>query len=120
MNTTSKFSLKSFGFAFNGLKEAAVTQPNFKIHILFSIAAIAAGLFFNISFTEWALLFFAIGLVMAAECFNTALEYLTDLVSPAHNTIAGKVKDLAAAAVLIASLSAVAIGAIIFIPKIGG
>ena len=118
MNTTSKFSLKSFWYAFNGLKEVSATQPNFKIHIFFTILVIAAGLFFKIGFTEWAMLLFAIGLVTAAECFNTALEYLTNLVSPQHNAIAGKVKDLSAAAVLICSVIAFAIGLIVFIPKI--
>ncbi|HKR06696.1 MAG TPA: diacylglycerol kinase family protein [Bacteroidia bacterium] len=118
MATTSNFSLKSFVYAFNGLKEAAGTQPNFKIHIVAAILAVGGGLFFKITAIEWAIVFFAIGLVTAAECFNTALEYLTDLVSPQHNVMAGKVKDLSAAGVLICSFTAAAIGLIIFIPKI--
>jgi diacylglycerol kinase len=118
MNTSSNFSIKSFQYAFNGLKEAAGTQPNFKFHIAATILVIAGGLFFKITNIEWALVLFAIGLVTAAECFNTALEYLTNLVSPQHNAIAGKVKDLAAAGVLISSVTALATGLIIFIPKI--
>jgi diacylglycerol kinase len=118
MNSITKFSLKSFGYAFNGLKEASATQPNFKIHILSTIVVITGGLFFKIGVTEWALLLFAIGMVTAAECFNTSLEYLTNLVSPQHNVIAGKVKDLSAAGVLISAVVALAIGLIVFIPKI--
>jgi diacylglycerol kinase len=118
MNTASNFSLKSFVYAFNGLKEASGTQPNFKIHIAAAILVVCGGLFFKITTIEWALVLFAIGLVTAAECFNTALEYLTNLVSPQHNVLAGKVKDLSAAGVLICSFIAAAIGLIIFIPKI--
>lgn len=118
MSPASNFRLKSFVYAINGLKEAAGTQPNFKFHILAAILVIMGGLFFKIRPGEWALVFMAIGLVTAAECFNTALEYLTDLVSPQHNVMAGKVKDLSAAGVLICSFIAAAIGLIIFVPKI--
>lgn len=110
--------MKSFVYAFKGLKEAAGTQPNFKFHIVSTILVIAGGFFFKIAGIEWALLLFAIGMVTAAECFNTALEYLTNIVSPQHNVMAGKVKDLSAAGVLICSFIAAVIGLIIFIPKI--
>jgi len=118
MNNGSNFNVKSFVYAFNGLKEATGTQPNFKFHIVSAVLVIAGGLFFKINTAEWSLVFIAIGMVTAAECFNTALEYLTNLVSPQHNIIAGKVKDLSAAGVLICSMAAAAIGLIIFIPKI--
>ena len=61
---------------------------------------------------------FAIGSVLAAEAINTAIEKLADFVSPAHQVLIGKAKDLAAAAVLILSICAFIIGGIIFIPKI--
>src|SRR6185503_10837234 len=118
MNTESNFSMKSFVYAFNGLKEATGTQPNFKFHIIAAILVIAGGFFFKITVAEWSLVFAVIGMVTAAECFNTALEYLTNLVSPQHNIIAGKVKDLSAAGVLICSIIAAGVGLIIFIPKI--
>ena len=118
MNYHVHLKPKNFLFALNGLKEAAATQVNFRIHIIAVIAAISTGIFFNISITEWCLLFFSAGLVIAAECFNTALEYLIDLVSPQFNTAAGKIKDLAAAGVLIASVTAAITGGIIFIPKL--
>jgi diacylglycerol kinase len=112
--------MKSFQYAFNGLKEAAVTQPNFKVHIVAAVLVITSGFFFKISSVDWIMLLFAIGFVTAAECFNTALEYLTNLVSPQYNEIAGKVKDLSAAGVLICSIISATIGAIVFVPKISG
>jgi diacylglycerol kinase (ATP) len=57
-------------------------------------------------------------LVLTAEGLNTALEFLTDLVSPEYQPLAEKAKDVAAGAVLVASLAAGVIGAIIFLPKL--
>ena len=56
--------------------------------------------------------------MLAAEAFNTALEYLTDLVSPGHHELAGKTKDVAAAGVLLTAVGAAAVGLIIFLPKV--
>lgn len=117
MNSSANFRFKSFLFAYNGLKEVK-TQPNFRIHLVFVFLVFAAGFFLKISIVEWCLVSTAIGLVTAAECFNTALEYLTNLVSPQQNETAGKVKDLAAAGVLICSFIAAIIGLLIFVPKI--
>lgn len=117
IHSATNFSFKSFVYAFNGLKEVK-TQPNFRVHVLFAALVIIAGIIFNISLTEWCLIAGSIGIVTAAECFNTALEYLTNMVSPQQNATAGKVKDLAAAAVLICSLIAAAVGLMIFVPKI--
>lgn len=108
----------SFKYALKGLKVFFVTQPHAKIHALASVIAIAAGLYINLNFIEWSLVIFAIGLVMVAEVLNTAIEFLTDIVSPGYNEKAGKVKDLAAAAVLIASAISVIIACFIFLPKI--
>jgi len=66
---------------------------------------------------EWCWITLAIGLVILSEMFNTAIEYLTDLVSPEMHPLAKKTKDVASGAVLIAALMAVVIGLFIFIPK---
>ncbi len=71
---------------------------------------------FEVTRTEWCILIFCIGLVWMAETFNTALETITDLVSPEQNLLAGKTKDLAAGAVLLAAITAAVIGLIIFVP----
>lgn len=112
------FNIKGFVYAFNGLQEAFSTQANFKIHTIVSMLVIAAGFYFHLNATEWCLILIVIGMVITAECVNTALEYFTDLVSPHHNPAAGKIKDISAAAVLTCSVIAAATGLIIFIPKV--
>lgn len=106
--------LDSFGYAFKGIKDLFVTQRNAQIHFTVSILVIISGFFFNISTIEWIICILLIGLVLAAEAINTALEYLTDLVSPDYNELAGKAKDVAAAAVLLLAIAAAIIGGIIF------
>lgn len=108
----------SFGFAIQGLITFFKTQHNAWIHLLAAISVIAAGFVLEVNHTEWCWLIIAIGLVFAAEMFNTAIEFLTDIVSPQFHPTAKKVKDVAAGAVFIAALSAVAIGAIVFLPKL--
>ena len=82
------------------------------------IAVIAAGILFGIAKTEWLIIILTIGFVLAAEGFNTAIEKLCDHVSPAYHNTIKKVKDFAAAAVLLAAISAAVIGFLIFIPYI--
>lgn len=113
-----KKRLKSFKFAIDGLKDLFKTQPNAKIHLLVALFVLIAGLLLNISIEEWAILCLTIAIVLAAEAFNTALEYLTDLVSPDFHPLAGKTKDVAAAGVLICAIGAVVVGVLIFGPRI--
>lgn len=108
----------SFRYAFQGLADLLRSQPNARIHLAMSIVVVLAGFYFNISRTEWVALVLCIALVFALEAVNTALEYLTDLVSPDFHPLAGKAKDAAAAAVLLAAAAAVVVGLIIFLPKI--
>ncbi len=115
---SGKFSLKNFSDAWKGIREAATTQFSFRIHLVAAVLVIGAGFLFSISSIEWCLVLFAIAIVVAAECFNTAIEYLTDKISPEYDVKAGKIKDLSAAAVLICAMAAVATGLIIFLPKI--
>lgn len=90
---------------------------NFRIHLMAIVAILLAGWYFQLAAGEWLWIVFAIGLVLVAELLNTAIELLVDLVSPSFNTQAGKVKDIAAGAVLIAAVISVCIAGIIFIPK---
>lgn len=106
--------LDSFGYAFKGIKDLFLTQRNAQIHLTVSIFVIIAGFFFNISKTEWLICILLIGLILAAEALNTALEFLTDLVSPDYHELAGKTKDVAAAAVLLLAIAAAIIGVMIF------
>lgn len=110
--------VKSFGFAFKGLWLFVSTQANSWIHLLAVAVVTAAGFWYHITKTEWLICFLCFGLVISAEIFNTAIEYLVDLVSPEFNPKAGKIKDLAAAAVLAAAGFAAIVGIIIFWPYI--
>lgn len=109
---------KSFGFAFSGLKQSFKAEVNLKVHLIFALLVLLAGWCFDISKMEWVAVVICIGCVFAMELVNTAIERLVDLVSPKFNAKAGLVKDIAAAAVLIASMMSLAVGLIIFVPKI--
>jgi diacylglycerol kinase (ATP) len=84
--------------------------------LIAAMAVIIAGIVLGITRTEWIMVVMCIGTVIAAELFNTAIEKLVDLVSPERHPVAGRVKDIAAGAVLICAVAAAIIGLIIFIP----
>jgi diacylglycerol kinase len=117
-----KFSLKSrfvsFKFAFRGLCLLLKNEHNSRIHFLAAIAAISMGIVLKINPVEWSLLVLAIGIVFLTELLNTSLETLADIINPEWNESIRKVKDYAAAAVLISAIISVVVGLIIFIPKI--
>lgn len=113
-----KGRLKSFKFAYNGLKYTIKTQHNFIIHLSLAIIAILLGFLLKLSPLEWIAIIIVIGMVLAAEIFNTAIEELVNLVMPDKNNKAGIIKDLAAGAVLILAIASFITGAIIFLPKI--
>ncbi|MBM3404118.1 MAG: diacylglycerol kinase family protein [Bacteroidetes bacterium] len=105
---------KSFQYAFRGMLYCLKTQHNAWIHALATIVVIAAGFIFSVSPVDWGLLIIVIGLVWIAEMFNTAIERLVDLVSPEHKPAAGKIKDIAAGAVLLAAITAIGIALVVF------
>jgi diacylglycerol kinase len=107
--------LRSFTYAWKGLRYAFRTQLNFKVH---SLAAICLGISLNISRQDWLWIFLAIALMLVAELFNTAIEVLVDFISPAYHPKAGIVKDVSAAAVLIIAFLAIIIGLMVFVPKL--
>lgn len=106
--------IKSFGPAFKGLKTGFSSENNFRVHLLAAALVIAVAVFLKVQENDWLWLVASIGMVIMAEYLNTSIEKLTDLVSPGHHELAGKVKDLAAAGVLVAAITAAIIGAIIF------
>lgn len=110
--------LQSFVYAFNGIKILISEEHNARIHLLAATAAIAAGFYFGISPTEWIAIVFAIGLVIALEIVNSSIENMADFISPQKHHAIKRVKDLAAAAVLVAAMTAGIIGLIIFVPKL--
>jgi diacylglycerol kinase len=110
--------IRSFGFAFKGIQYATASQLNFRIHLVASIVVIGLGFILHISTTEWQWIMLSITLVLVTELLNTAIETLTDLVSPTYNIKAGHVKDVSAGAVVVAAVFAFITGLIIFIPKL--
>ncbi len=110
--------IKSFYYAFKGVADVLRTQYNMRIHLLAAFMAIVLGIVLNISTSEWIAICICIGMVMALEAMNTAVEYLTDLVSPDYHPLAGKAKDAAAAAVLLAAIAALVVGCLVFGPKL--
>jgi diacylglycerol kinase len=119
---SEKFSLasrlKSFVNAFSGLSLILKHEHNFRIHIIILVFVIVSGICFNISATDWIAVAIVSGLVLTAECFNSAIEYLSNVVSPEIDPVIRNVKDAAAAGVLIAAIAAVIVGLIIFVPEI--
>lgn len=122
METREKFSirkrLQSFGYAFSGLCRFFRTEHNVWIHSVAAITVLILGWLLDLSRMEWIGVLFAIGFVLSAEAFNTVIEKLADRVSDREDERIKYIKDLAAGAVLIAAITAAAIGLIIFVPKI--
>ncbi|WP_454803445.1 diacylglycerol kinase family protein [Mucilaginibacter phyllosphaerae] len=110
--------IRSVGFALKGLRYAFITQLNFRIQVSAACLAIALGLYLNINTQEWHWISLCIALVLVLELFNTGIEALVDLVSPGYNKLAGHVKDVSAAAVLMMALFTLITGIIIFLPKL--
>jgi diacylglycerol kinase len=117
-----KFSIikriKSFGFAFNGLKILIKEEHNSRIHLFAVFCVLVAGFFFKLSANEWIAVVFAIGFVISLEILNSAIENIADFISPEKHYLIKKIKDLAAAAVLISAITAMITGLIVFLPKI--
>lgn len=110
--------LRSFRFAFNGIRLLITREHNAWIHCFIAVCAIAVGCAVSLSPAEWIVVVFAIGMVLAAEAVNSSIEALADVVSPGYNEAIKRTKDLAAGAVLILAVSAAIVGLIIFIPKL--
>jgi diacylglycerol kinase len=107
----------SFTYAWAGIKAVFRTEHNTWIHLALTVVVIISGLVLKISRGEFLALIIVMTMVWTAEIFNTAIEKTMDFISKEKHPQIKLVKDLAAAAVLITALSAVIIGALIFIPK---
>jgi diacylglycerol kinase len=108
----------SFKYAFNGLFYAIQTQKNIRIHLVATVVVLLFSALVKIKTLELALILIVVGMVWIAEIFNTAVEKIVDLCSPQYHLLAKLSKDLAAAGVLVAAITAVLIGVIIFLPYI--
>ena len=109
--------IKSIGYACKGALLLLKTESSIKIQFVIAILMTIAGFYFNISTTEWMLQILAIGLVMSIEGLNTAIEAIADFMHPERHHKIGFLKDVAAGAVFIASIAAIIVGCIIYLPK---
>ncbi len=124
MNKKAKYKLNfqerltSFKYAFQGLRHVLKAEHNFLIHLAAATAVIMLGAILHISKAEWLIIILCIGMVLITEILNTAIEWLVDMVSPQRNEKAGKIKDIAAASVLVAAIVALVVGIVVFVPYI--
>ncbi|UOQ46351.1 diacylglycerol kinase family protein [Halobacillus salinarum] len=106
-----------FIFAWRGIVEVYKTERNFRFHVAAAIGVVAAGFLFDVTRLEWAVLLTIIPLVMALEMINSSIERVMDYLSPERDPLVGMIKDISAGAVLVASIFAVLIAILIFLPK---
>lgn len=108
---------KSLGFAIKGALKLITTEHSIMVQSTIAVLLIIAGFYFKISREEWMFQTFAIGLVLAIEGLNTAVEKIADFIHPEFHNRIGFIKDIAAGAVFFAALTAIIIGCFIYIPK---
>ena len=109
---------KSMGFALKGAIKLITTEHSVMVQFSIALLLIIAGFYFKISSTEWLVQTLAIGLVLSIEGLNTAVEKVADFIHPEFHERIGFIKDIAAGAVFFAAMTAIAIGCIIYIPKL--
>jgi len=110
--------IKGGGYAIKGAWLLLRHEPSIQVQFVIAVIMTIAGFFFGITPTEWVMQIFAIGLVMATEGVNTAIENIADFVHADYHVKIGRIKDVAAGAVFFAAIAAVAIGIIIYLPYI--
>ncbi len=108
----------AFKYAFNGIGVLFRDEAHAKIHAVVAVLVVIAGFVFRVSLSEWCLLAICIGMVFAAEAFNTAIETLANRVTKDNDPLIARTKDVAAAGVLLIVFGAIAVGLIIFTPKL--
>ncbi|MCI2241929.1 diacylglycerol kinase family protein [Adlercreutzia faecimuris] len=105
---------RAFACAGCGIRHAFATQRNMRIHAAVAVAAVVLGVVLGIDAPSWAAVVLCIAGVMAAECANTAIEAVVDLVTDDYAELARVAKDCAAGAVYLMAIGAVAVGAIVY------
>ncbi|PHK49736.1 diacylglycerol kinase family protein [Staphylococcus edaphicus] len=110
--------MNRFKYAFQGMVVLLNKDKKFLLHLIIGLIVIVCGMVFNITKIEWLFILLAIGLVLAFEAINTAVEFVVDLVTTDFHILAKKAKDIAAFSVVISSIIAVLIGLMIFLPYV--
>jgi diacylglycerol kinase len=110
--------IKSFSYACKGLYKVFREEQNLRVQSFAALIVLIFGFIFRISHIEWLILIFAIALVILMEVVNSALERVTDVLKPRIDSYVKEIKDIMAAAVMLASITAVIIGALVFLPHL--
>ena len=113
-----KTRLQSIQYALDGIKYILETQQNARIHLFFTLAVFILGFLFGITRMEWITLVLTVGLVWAAELFNTAVEVMVNLISPEQRITAKICKDISAGSVLVTASISILVGLLIFGPPL--
>lgn len=110
--------INSFHYSWDGIKYAFKYEQSMFIHVLVTLLVVICGIIFKLNFHEWLLCIVLIGLVIATELINTAIEAVVDLSCPEIHPLAKTAKDTAAAAVFVFAITAFLCGLFLFVPKI--
>lgn len=113
-----KSRITSVKHALNGWSSAFRSEINMRIHMIAMITVLAASFYFDINQMEWVALILVIGLVVVTELINTAIEELCDHINPNLHPKIKKIKDVSAGAVLMAALTSLIVGVMIFMPYV--
>jgi diacylglycerol kinase (ATP) len=106
---------RSFSYSIKGVRYCINNERNMRIHLIVAAYVLAFSLFYNLTPFEYAVIFIIIGLVLAVEAVNTAVEAIVNLNIECYNRLARIAKDVAAGAVLICAISAAAVGFALFL-----
>lgn len=110
--------VESVGHALDGVSYTINHERNFRVEVIFAIMVTITSFVLKVSVIEWSILVLVIGMVLALEMVNTAIERCVDLVTKDYKELAKIAKDIAAGAVFVMSIFSVIIGILIFMPKI--
>lgn len=110
--------LKSVRFTIIGAYKLITTEHSVMVQTTIALLLVIAGFYFNISREEWMMQIMATGLVLAVEGLNTAVEKICDFIHPKYHEKIGFIKDIAGGAVLFSAIASVAVGLLIYLPKL--
>ena len=110
--------LRSFRYAFAGVRLLFGEEHNARIHATITVLVVVAGIVLRVSPVEWGVLVICIGMVLAAEAFNSAIERVANYLTTERDDRIRDIKDLAAGAVLLCAIAAAIVGLIVFVPHI--
>lgn len=107
-------TIKSFKYAWNGLKTVWREETNFRVEVFAGLCIVVSIFYFNLNLVESSLIVFAITLVLVSEIINTIVEDICNKIQPEQDQVIGKIKDMSASFVFLSSLGALVVGILVF------